>query len=72
VGDDDGVVVVPPKVAPQVIEYCRAREGREVFEGMKLRETGDIEKYPLNDEGRRECEEGLRSQGQQGTRRGEP
>jgi len=63
VGDDDGVVVVPPKVAPQVIEYCRAREGREVFERIKLRETGDIERYyPLNDEGKKEYEEWLRNQ----------
>jgi len=63
VGDDDGVVVVPPKVAPTVIEYCRARETREIFERMKLKETGDIEKYyPFNEEGRREYEEWLRTQ----------
>ena len=61
VGDDDGVVVVPPRVAPQVIEYCRRREGREVFERIKLEETGDIEKYyPLNEEGEKEYEEWLK------------
>ena len=63
VGDDDGVVVVPPKVAPEVIEYCQAREGREVFERIKLRETGDIERYyPLDEEGKKEYEEWLRNQ----------
>ena len=63
VGDDDGVVVVPPKVAPQVIEYCQAREGREVFERIRLQETGDIERYyPLNEEGKKEYVEWLRNQ----------
>ena len=58
VADDDGVVVVPPKVAPQVIKYCAEREEAEVFERIKLEETGDIAKYyPLNEEGRLEYEE---------------
>ena len=62
VGDDDGAVVVPPKEAPTVIEYCRARETREIFERMKLKETGDIEKYyPFNEEGAREYEEWLKN-----------
>ena len=66
VGDDDGVVVVPPQVVPQVLEYCRAREGREDFERIKLRETGDIEKYyPLNEEGQREYDVWLRERGEQ-------
>lgn len=66
VGDDDGVVVVPPKVAPKVIACCRERETREVFERRKLRETGDIEKYyPLNEEGQKEYEEWLRAGGSQ-------
>ena len=65
VADDDGVVVVPPKVAPQVIEYCLAREGREVFERINLAETGDIEKYyPLNEEGQREYDEWRRNRGE--------
>jgi len=66
VGDDDGVVVVPPKVAPKVIEYCHARETREIFERMKLKETGDIEKYyPFNEEGRKEYEEWFKARGLQ-------
>lgn len=64
VADDDGVVVVPPKVAPVVIDYCQEREAAEVFERMKLRETGDIAKYyPLNEEGRREYEEWRKAHG---------
>jgi regulator of RNase E activity RraA len=64
VGDDDGVVVVPPKVAPEVIAYCRARETREVFERMKLQQTGDIARYyPFSEEGKREYEEWLRATG---------
>ena len=60
VGDDDGVVVVPPKVAPEVIEYSRERETQEIFERMKLRETGLMEKYyPFNEEGRKEYEQWL-------------
>ena len=66
VGDDDGVVVVPPKMAPQVIEYCNERERREVFERMKLKETGDIEKYyPFNEEGQKEYEQWLKETGRQ-------
>ncbi len=62
VGDDDGVVVIPPKVAPDVIEYCRTRETREIFERIKLQETGDVEKYyPLNEEGKKEYEEWLKT-----------
>lgn len=65
VGDDDGVVVVPPKVAPEIIEYCSKREGAEVFERMKLQETGDVGKYyPMNAEARREYEEWLKAGGQ--------
>jgi regulator of RNase E activity RraA len=64
VGDDDGVVVVPPKVAPQVIDYCQAREGREEFEREKLQQTGDVEKYyPMNAEGLKEYEEWKRQRG---------
>ena len=63
VADDDGVVVVPPKVAPQVIEYCETREAGEVFERIRLKETGDVAKYyPMNDEARREYDEWKKAQ----------
>lgn len=58
VGDDDGVVVVPPKVAPEVIAYCDRREGGEVFERLMLRRTGRIERYyPMDAQARQEYEE---------------
>ena len=67
VGDDDGVVVVPPKVAPQIIEYCRNRERGEVFERIKLKETGDIRKYyPMNEEGQEEYRQWLQETGREG------
>jgi len=63
VADDDGVVVVPPKLAPELIEYCEEREGGEVFERIKLKETGLIEKYyPMNEEARKEYEEWKKTQ----------
>ena len=63
VADDDGVVVVPPKVAPEVIEYCQEREAAEDFERIKLKETGDVAKYyPLSAEGREEYEEWKKTQ----------
>ena len=66
VADDDGAVVVPPKVAPQVIEYCRVRETREIFERIKLKETGDVEKYyPLNAEGMKEYLQWLKETGRE-------
>ena len=58
VGDDDGVVVVPPNVAPEVIEYCERREAGEVFERIMLKKTGLVEKYyPMNEEAQQEYEE---------------
>ena len=64
VGDDDGVVVIPPKVISQVIEYCHSRETREIFERQRLKETGDIHKYyPLNEEGEVEYLEWLKETG---------
>ena len=64
VGDDDGVVVVPPKHAAEVIEYCKIREAGEVFERIKLQETGDIDRYyPLNEEGQKEYAEWLKTEG---------
>lgn len=73
VGDDDGVVVVPPKLAPQVIAYCLQRETREIFERQKLQETGDIEKYyPLDAAGQKEYDAWLADSGRQNPSRNPP
>ena len=51
VADDDGVVVVPPGIAADLVGLARAKEEREVFERMRIRETGDVRKYhPMNTE----------------------
>jgi regulator of RNase E activity RraA len=60
VADDDGVVVLPPRLAPQVIERASEREEHEVFVRMKLSEGGALNRYyPFDEEGRREYEEWL-------------
>lgn len=57
VADDDGIVVVPPKIAPELAELCQGKEDREIFERMRIRETGDVAKYhPMNAEARAEYE----------------
>lgn len=55
IADDDGVVVVPPKMAPKILESTLAREEQEVFERMMLEKGGALRKYyPLNEEGMKE------------------
>jgi regulator of RNase E activity RraA len=64
VADDDGVVVVPPRFASELVELARAKEDREVFERMRIRETGDVSKYhPMNAEARAEYEAWLAEEG---------
>lgn len=61
VADDDGVVVVPIKIAPELVELCNTKEDREIFERQRIRETGDVAKYhPMNAEARVEYEHWLR------------
>jgi regulator of RNase E activity RraA len=60
VADDDGIVVVPPQLAPELAEFCRGKEAREIFERQRIRETGDVAKYhPMNAEARAEYERWL-------------
>ena len=62
--DDGGAIVIPPRLAPKIIEIAGERDEHEVFVRMKLREGGELGKYyPFNDEGRREYEEWLAAQG---------
>ena len=58
VADDDGAVVVPTKLAPELCEKATAHSEWEDFSRMKLEEGGHLRKYyPLNDEARAEYEE---------------
>ena len=63
VADDDGVVVVPVKLAPELVEKATSHAEWEDFSRMKLSQGGDLRKYyPLSDEGRVEYEEWLEQQ----------
>ena len=57
VADDDGVVVVPIKLAPQLLRVASEHADWEEFSRMRLAEGGDLRKYyPLSDEARAEYE----------------
>jgi regulator of RNase E activity RraA len=57
IADDDGVVMVPRKLAPRLAQQALDHEDWEVFSRLKLAEGGALQKYyPLNEEGRREYE----------------
>ena len=63
VADDDGAVVVPIKLAPELCETATAHAEWEDFSRMKLAEGGHLRKYyPLNDEARAEYEEWRKAQ----------
>ena len=49
--DDGGAIVVPPRLAPKIIEIAGERDEHEVFVRMRLREGGELNKYyPFNEE----------------------
>ena len=57
VADDDGVVVVPIKLAPELLRNASEHHEWEDFARMRLAEGGDLRKYyPLSDEARIEYE----------------
>ena len=57
VADDDGAVVVPIKLAPQLLRAASAHAEWEDFSRMRLAEGGDLRKYyPLSEEARAEYE----------------
>ena len=63
VADDDGAVVVPVKLAPQLLEKATSHAEWEDFSRMRLSEGGDLRKYyPLSEEGRAEYEEWRKAQ----------
>jgi len=57
VADDDGVVVVPIKLAPQLLRVASEHAEWEEFSRMRLAEGGDLRKYcPLSEEAQAEYE----------------
>lgn len=57
VADDDGAVVVPIALAPELVKKAGAHVEWEEFTRMKLGQGGDLRKYyPLTDEARQEYE----------------
>jgi len=63
VADDDGAVVVPVKLAEQVIDEGSKHHEWEAFSKIRLMEGGDLRRYyPLSDAARPEYEEWLKAQ----------
>jgi regulator of RNase E activity RraA len=57
VADDDGVVVVPIKLAPELVKKATEHSEWEEFSRLKLSQGGDLRKYyPLNADARNEYE----------------
>ena len=69
IADEDGAVVVPVKLAQEVLEQALEKEEKEEFSRMKLEQGGELRKYyPLSEEGQREYEEWRhRNKGKQNT-----
>lgn len=58
VADDDGVVVVPVKLAPELLKKAGEHVEWEEFSRMRLAQGGDLRKYyPLSEEAQAEYEE---------------
>jgi regulator of RNase E activity RraA len=57
VADEDGVVVVPIKLAPQLLKKANEHREWEVFSKMMLEKGGDLRKYyPLRADAQKEYE----------------
>ena len=64
VADDDGVVVVPIKLAPELLAKASAHNEWEEFARLRLSQGGDLRKYyPLSAEAQVEYEEWRKQQG---------
>jgi regulator of RNase E activity RraA len=56
--DDDGAVLIPRKVAPQVLQLTLEHEDWESFSRMRIQQGGALSKYyPLDAEARQEYEQ---------------
>jgi regulator of RNase E activity RraA len=63
VADDDGAVVVPVKLAEEVIRQASIHHEWEVFSRERLLEGGELRRYyPLHDDARPEYEAWLKAQ----------
>ncbi|MCU0513449.1 MAG: ribonuclease activity regulator RraA [Anaerolineae bacterium] len=63
IADDDGAVVVPRQVAPQMVRQTLEHEDWEAFSRLKMQQGGALGKYyPLSDEGRQEYEQWRQNQ----------
>jgi regulator of RNase E activity RraA len=57
IADDDGAVVVPVQLAPELAKKGHEHAGWEVFTKLRLSQGGELRKYyPLTDEAQREYE----------------
>jgi len=57
IADDDGAVVIPRQIAPQLVTRTLEHEDWEAFSRLRMTEGGALTKYyPLSDEGRSEYE----------------
>ncbi len=64
VADDDGAVVVPAQLAPELLRKAGDHAEWEEFSRLRLAAGGDLRKYyPLSDEARGEYEAWRRTQG---------
>lgn len=64
VADDDGAVVVPVALAPELLKRASEKHEWEDFTRLRLSQGGDLRKYyPLNDEAKIEYEEWKKAQG---------
>ncbi|MGB7338213.1 MAG: hypothetical protein WBC91_04910 [Phototrophicaceae bacterium] len=63
IADDDGAVIIPRQVAPQLLEQTLAHEDWESFSRIRIQDGGALSKYyPLNDEARQEYEQWHKNQ----------
>lgn len=63
VADDDGVVVVPAQLAPQLLAKASEHAEWEDFSRLRLSQGGELRKYyPLSEEARAEYEEWRKAQ----------
>ena len=64
IADDDGAVVVPVALAPELLKRASEKHEWEDFTRLRLSQGGDLRKYyPLNDEAKIEYEEWKKTQG---------